>query len=180
VHSICAAAYHPPSASRLVRGRGIEGTQGERGGQAGFLGRWWVWTARLPLRWVYPEPLIRRITIDEQQARPYRGRSGRFRQLVVTIDRSEVGSLEFQSDRTGVGVPAGWDQHRGRRRMDRTHRRRARRVHRRHRLGYRGQHAVTPIRSCPRVVAALRCRDATLLVLQPRAGRVARSEEVVG
>jgi hypothetical protein len=65
-------------------------------GQAEFIGRSWVWTARLPLRWVFREPLIRRLTIDEQQARLYRGRSGRDRQLVVVIDRAEVGVLEFQ------------------------------------------------------------------------------------
>jgi hypothetical protein len=65
-------------------------------GQAEFIGRWWVRTARLPLRWTFREPLIRRLTIDEQQARLYRGRWGRGRQLVVVIDRSEVGALEFE------------------------------------------------------------------------------------
>jgi hypothetical protein len=70
-------------------------------GEAEFVGRWWVWTARLPLRWVYREPLIRRLTIDVQQARLYRGRSGRDRRLVVAVARSEGGSWEFQSAALG-------------------------------------------------------------------------------
>jgi hypothetical protein len=65
-------------------------------GQAVFVGRWWVRSARLPLRWVHREPLIRRLTIDAQRVRLHRGRWGRDRQLVVAIDRPEVGSLEFQ------------------------------------------------------------------------------------
>ena len=64
-----------------------------------FAGRWWIWTARLPISWTVREPLARSLVIDQNVLR-FRRRGA----VLVRADRDEVDALEFQTRSPGGGL----------------------------------------------------------------------------
>lgn len=64
-----------------------------------FTGRWWIWTAHLPISWTVREPLARSLVIDRSILR-FRRRGA----VLVRADRDEVDALEFQTRSPGGGL----------------------------------------------------------------------------
>ena len=64
-----------------------------------FAGRWWIWTARLPISWTVREPLARSLVIDQNVLRFQRKGA-----VLVRADRDEVDALEFQTRSPGGGL----------------------------------------------------------------------------